>query len=45
LIHLDAGGRELTDTYHDDLEAALAQAEWELGVRSEEWQALEADYD
>ena len=37
LVHLDAAGAELTDTFHDTLEDALAQAEWEFQVRPGEW--------
>jgi len=35
----DSGG-EFTDTYHDSLEAAFAQAEHEFGVRPQEWQGV-----
>ncbi len=37
LLYLDAKGCEQTDTYHDSIEDALAQAEWEFTVLPEEW--------
>jgi hypothetical protein len=39
LLYLDTEGKELTDTYHDTLEAALDQAEWEFGVTPDEWES------
>jgi hypothetical protein len=38
LFYCDDTGRELTDTYHDSLSDAMAQAEWEFEVRPEEWE-------
>ncbi len=38
LLYLDEFGEELTDTYHDTLEEALHQAEWEFRVKLEEWE-------
>ena len=40
-LYLDAKGDELTDTYHDSLEEALAQANWEFNVDPDEWQTAE----
>jgi len=40
LLYIDADGRELTDTYHDSLEIALQQAEWEFQVKQHEWEAV-----
>lgn len=37
LIGLDASGGELTDTYHETLGAAMAQAEFEFNVKPGEW--------
>jgi hypothetical protein len=37
LLYLDAEGNELTDTYHETLEKAMSQAEWEFDVRPDEW--------
>ena len=42
LLYLDSQGVELTDTYHETLESALAQAEWEFQVTPKEWEILEA---
>jgi hypothetical protein len=38
----DATGMEMTDTWHDCLEAALAQAVWEHRVEADSWEILEA---
>lgn len=38
LLYLDGEGNEITDTYHESLEQALAQAKWEFGVEIDEWQ-------
>ncbi len=40
VLHFDADGNELTDTFHDTMEEALAQAEWEFNVRPFEWENL-----
>lgn len=37
LIHRDASGVEMTDTLHDSVEDAEAQAEWEFGVQPGDW--------
>lgn len=37
LLYLDAEGKKLTDTYHETLDEALAQATWEFGVEPSEW--------
>jgi len=42
LLYLDEEGNEITDTYHDSLEAALAQAEWEFNVGAHEWENLKS---
>lgn len=40
LLYFDAEGQELTDTYHENLRAALSQAEWEYGVQPHEWERV-----
>jgi hypothetical protein len=35
LVYYDTKGEELTDTYHDSAEEALAQAKWETGLNLE----------
>ena len=40
LIYFDDKGTELTDTYHDTLEGALTQAEWEFEVKPNEWEVI-----
>ena len=37
LFHIDEQGKELTDTYHDDIHDAMQQAKWEYGVKKSEW--------
>jgi hypothetical protein len=37
LLYLDAAGAEMTDTWHDSVEAAMAQAEFEFGLMPSEW--------
>jgi len=37
LLYLDYNGEELTDTFHDTLDAALQQAEWEFRVPPAAW--------
>lgn len=37
LLYLDAGGEQQTDTWHESLEAAQRQAEFEFGVTSGDW--------
>ena len=37
LLYLDADRQELTDTYHSTLEGAFAQAEFEFGVKPDDW--------
>jgi len=33
----DSSGKEITDTYHDSLEGAMAQAEWEFRATEDDW--------
>ncbi|HEY3197885.1 MAG TPA: hypothetical protein VGJ57_07710 [Nitrospirales bacterium] len=40
LIYLDKSGCELTDTYHETLDDAIAQAEFEFGITPNEWDVL-----
>jgi len=37
LLHLDANGGEISDTYHETLNEAFDQAEWEFNVQRSEW--------
>lgn len=37
LLYFDANEKELTDTFHDTIEAALDQAAWEYEVKPNEW--------
>jgi hypothetical protein len=37
LLYLDEKGKEQTDTWHESVEAALSQAEFEFGVQASEW--------
>lgn len=38
LLYFDADGNEVTDTFHDTMEDAFAQAEWEFNVKPFEWE-------
>lgn len=37
LIYYDEYGQEMTDTFHDTIEKAMAQAKWEYLVKPDEW--------
>jgi hypothetical protein len=37
LVYKDLLGKELNDTYHESIERAIAQAEFEFGVKPCEW--------
>lgn len=37
LLYLDKEGFEMTDTYHDSVEEAMAQADWEFQVKPHDW--------
>jgi hypothetical protein len=37
LLYCTEAGDELSDTYHNRFDHALAQAEWEFGVTPAEW--------
>jgi hypothetical protein len=39
LLYCDESGKELTDTYHDTLDAAMLQATWEFNVQPDEWES------
>jgi hypothetical protein len=41
LLHFDADGNELTDTFHESVEDARAQADWEYEVKPYEWETIE----
>ena len=40
LLHFDKDGKEMTDTCHDSLEEALAQAEYEFQIKPSEWNIM-----
>lgn len=37
LVYFDSQDKELTDTYHETMEGAMAQAQWEFDVTPEHW--------
>jgi len=41
LFYVDDDGEELTDTYHDDIQGAMEQANWEYAVKPIEWKKEE----
>ncbi|MBR7003341.1 MAG: hypothetical protein IKI11_11875 [Neisseriaceae bacterium] len=40
LFYLDETGNEQTDTYHDNLDNAFKQAEFEFGIKKSDWTKL-----
>ena len=38
LLYCDGMAREFTDTYHENIERAMSQAEWEFSVKPDEWE-------
>lgn len=40
LLYCDPHGIEMTDTFHESVEKALAQAKWEFAVREDEWEVI-----
>ena len=44
LIHLDAEGREMTDTFHASVDDALEQALLEFMVQPEDWKVVSEPY-
>jgi hypothetical protein len=41
LLYLDQHGEELNDTYHDTIEAAMRQAQWEFSIKPCDWEVLD----
>lgn len=39
LFYCDESGKEFTDTYHESVEEAKAQAKWEFNVMPDEWES------
>lgn len=37
LIYLSSDDKEITDTFHDSINGAMEQAEWEYGVKKNDW--------
>jgi hypothetical protein len=42
LFYCDETGREQADTYHHSLDAAMQQAQFEFGVKQDEWELVKA---
>lgn len=40
LFYCDEAGVQITDTYHDSVSAAMAQAQWEFDAAENEWEIL-----
>ena len=40
LIPVDSAGSELTDTWHETIDEAMTQAEWELQVARADWERM-----
>jgi hypothetical protein len=43
LLHMDADGVCLADTWHETLVEAKAQAQFEFGIQDEDWRPAEPD--
>jgi hypothetical protein len=43
LFYCDNDGIVMTDTYHDSLEGAMAQAAWEFETTPSEWEIMTSD--
>jgi hypothetical protein len=37
LFYLDSTGEVMTDTYHTTIDGAIEQADWEYGIKQDEW--------
>lgn len=44
LMYYNDKGRELTDTYHDTLDRAFSQAEFEFNVKPDDWEVVNEEY-
>lgn len=42
LFYCDESGIEMTDTYHDSVQEAMAQAEFEFGIAADEWSEVDS---
>ncbi len=40
LLYCDETGMQITDTYHDSVAAAMAQAKWEYNTAEREWESV-----
>jgi hypothetical protein len=45
LLHFNAAGSCITDTWHESLEAAKSQAQFEFEIASSDWQVTEEQID
>jgi hypothetical protein len=45
LIAMDSAGNDLSDTWHEDVEDALAQAEHGFGIDPHRWQSATGETD
>lgn len=43
LFYCDESGSEMTDTYHDSIQEAMAQANWEFQVKERDWKDIGND--
>jgi len=42
LLYLGKNDEELTDTFHETLHSAMSQAEWEFGIKNNDWNKEDA---
>ena len=41
LLYMDEHGSEQADTFHDDVQGAIEQAQWEFGVSRSQWESAD----
>ena len=40
LLYVDKLGNEMNDTFHESMQDALEQAEWEFGIKKADWEVI-----
>ncbi|MBW8309099.1 MAG: hypothetical protein K0M45_05615 [Candidatus Paracaedibacteraceae bacterium] len=38
LFYCDKEGHEITDTFHENIQDAMSQAEWEFNIKENDWE-------
>lgn len=45
LFYCDDSGSEMTDTYHDSIQEAMEQANWEFNIEARDWEDVGTDFE